>query len=66
MPNVRYPDHHHPPEEAYVLLSAGEFKQRDGQWFNPGIGGGIHNPPDQLHAIRSGSVPFIALWCLLV
>lgn len=65
-PNVRYPDHSHPPEEAYVLLTAGEFRQKDGEWFNPGVGGGIHNAPNSLHAMRSGSAPFFAIWCLLV
>ncbi|WP_024302078.1 dimethylsulfoniopropionate lyase [Pseudogulbenkiania sp. MAI-1] len=64
-PHVRYPDHSHPPEEAYVLLTDGEFRQKDGEWFNPGIGGGIHNAPSSLHAMRSGSAPFLAIWCLL-
>ena len=64
-PDVRYPDHSHPPEEAYVLFTEGAFRQRDGEWFNPGIGGGIHNPPGNQHAMRSGAVPFLAIWCLL-
>ncbi|WP_322061360.1 dimethylsulfonioproprionate lyase family protein [Paraburkholderia sp. J63] len=65
-PHTRYPDHHHPPEEAYVLLSAGEFRQRDGDWFDPGIGGGLHNLPSSVHAMRSGARPLVAMWCLLV
>ncbi|MFL6666549.1 MAG: dimethylsulfoniopropionate lyase [Burkholderia ambifaria] len=65
MPNVRYPDHGHAPEEAYVLMTAGEFRQQNGAWFDPGIGGGIHNPPGALHAMRSGDAPFLAIWCLL-
>lgn len=65
-PRTRYPDHRHPPEEAYVLLSAGEFRQRDGDWFDPGVGGGLHNRPDSLHAMRSGTAPLLAMWCLLV
>ncbi|QGZ59414.1 dimethylsulfonioproprionate lyase family protein [Paraburkholderia acidiphila] len=65
-PHTRYPDHRHPPEEAYVLLSAGEFRQRDSDWFDLGIGGGLHNPRNSLHAMRSGSTPLLALWCLLV
>jgi hypothetical protein len=65
-PNVRYPDHSHPPEEAYVLFTAGEFRQRDGDWFDPGVGGGIHNPPASPHAMRSGPAPFFAIWCLLI
>ncbi|MCO1368632.1 dimethylsulfoniopropionate lyase [Burkholderia multivorans] len=65
MPNVRYPDHSHAPEEAYVLMTAGEFRQQNGEWFDPGVGGGIHNPPGGLHAMRSGDAPFLAIWCLL-
>lgn len=65
-PHTRYPDHRHPPEEAYVLLSAGKFRQRDGDWFDPGIGRGLQNTRDSLHAMRSGSKPLLALWCLLV
>lgn len=65
MPDVRYPDHGHAPEEAYVLMTAGEFRQRNGTWFDPGIGGGIHNAPGALHAMRSGHAPFFAIWCLL-
>jgi hypothetical protein len=64
-PQVRYPDHSHPPEEAYVLLTPGEFRQLDGEWFDPGIGGGIRNAPSSQHAMKSGSSPFLALWCLL-
>ncbi|KVT48990.1 dimethylsulfonioproprionate lyase family protein [Burkholderia multivorans] len=65
MPGVRYPDHCHAPEEAYVLMTAGEFRQQNGEWFDPGIGGGIHNPCGALHAMRSGDAPFFAIWCLL-
>jgi hypothetical protein len=65
-PHTRYPDHRHPPEEAYVLLSAGEFRQRDGDWFDPGIGGGLHNTPNSVHAMRSGTTPLVAMWCLLI
>ncbi|SIT48107.1 putative transcriptional regulator protein [Paraburkholderia ribeironis] len=66
LPNTRYPDHSHPPEEAYVLLSPGEFRQGDGEWVDPGLGGGIYNTPNIVHAMRSSASPFLALWCLLV
>jgi hypothetical protein len=66
LPHTRYPDHSHPPEEAYVLLSSGEFRQDDGDWVDPGIGCGIHNAPNAKHAMRSGPEPFFAMWCLLV
>ncbi|MBN3815343.1 transcriptional regulator [Paraburkholderia sp. Se-20369] len=65
-PFTRYPDHQHLPEEAYVLLSAGEFRQRDGDWVDPGIGGGLYNTSNLLHAMRSGSAPLLAMWCLLI
>ncbi|MCG5073185.1 dimethylsulfonioproprionate lyase family protein [Paraburkholderia tagetis] len=65
-PHTRYPDHQHPPEEAYVLLSAGEFRQCEGDWFDPGMGGGLHNAPNSVHAMRSGTTPLVAMWCLLV
>jgi hypothetical protein len=65
-PETRYPDHGHPPEEAYVLFTPGEFRQNDGDWFDPGIGGGIHNVPNAIHAVRSHAEPFLAIWCLLI
>jgi Dimethlysulfonioproprionate lyase len=63
-PHVRYPDHRHPPEEVYVVLSGGEWRQGSGEWHAPGIGGLVHNPPDIVHAMRSGESPLLALWFL--
>lgn len=63
-PNIQYPEHHHPPEEVYLVLSRGHWQQGGGAWYEPGIGGLVHNPPDILHAMHSGSVPLLATWCL--
>lgn len=63
-PNVRYPDHDHAPEEVYLVLSPGEFRQGDGDWFSPGVGGSFYNLPGIKHAMRSGSAPLLALWAL--
>lgn len=63
-PGTPYPDHHHPPEEVYLALSPGEWRQADGPWREPGIGGLVHNPPDIRHAMRSGTAPLLAVWCL--
>ena len=63
-PHVRYPDHDHPPEETYLVLSEGEFMQGRGNWTTPGIGGTLYNPPGILHAMRSGAAPLLALWAL--
>jgi quercetin dioxygenase-like cupin family protein len=63
-PQTRYPDHHHPPEEIYIVLSDGDWWQANGVWHAPGIGGLVYNPPDILHAMRSGDAPLLALWFL--
>ncbi len=38
-PHVRYPDHHHPPEEVYLVLSPGRFRHGGSDWFEPGLEG---------------------------
>ncbi len=63
-PHVRYPDHQHAPEEAYLALSPGEFRQAYGGWFEPGVGGTFFNKPGIVHAMRSGPAPLFAVWCL--
>jgi hypothetical protein len=65
-PSVRYTDHAHAPEETYLVLSEGEFRQGEGEWFAPGIGGSFYNPPWIKHAMRSGSAPLFAFWALWV
>jgi hypothetical protein len=65
-PHTRYPDHQHLPEEAYVLLTQGEFRQADGGWFDPGIGGGMYNVSNIRHAMRSHDRPLLAMWCLYI
>jgi hypothetical protein len=64
-PGTRYPDHKHSPEEVYLVLSPGDFRQGSAPWFAPGIGGTLYNEPNIVHAMRSGSAPLFALWCLL-
>jgi hypothetical protein len=65
-PDIRYPDHHHSPQEIYVALSPGDWRQGDLPWFEPGIGGLVYNESDILHAMRSGSDPLLAVWSLWV
>lgn len=65
-PSVRYTDHAHAPEETYLVLSEGEFRQGAGEWFAPGIGGSFYNPPWIKHAMRSGPAPLFAFWALWV
>jgi len=63
-PGLQYPDHHHPPEEIYLALSQGAWRQADGPWHEPGPGGVVFNPPDVVHAMRSADDPLLAIWCL--
>jgi quercetin dioxygenase-like cupin family protein len=63
-PNVRYPDHHHPAEEIYVVLSDGQWRQADRPWHEPGIGGLVYNFPNVVHAMRSAGNPLLAIWFL--
>ncbi|UXX81632.1 dimethylsulfoniopropionate lyase [Roseovarius pelagicus] len=63
-PGVRYPDHTHPPEETYLVLSNGQFRQGTDDWFEPGIGGTLYNVPGIVHAMRAGSEPLFAFWAL--
>ena len=63
-PQVRYPDHNHAPEEVYLVLSKGKFRQGDKDWFEPGIGGSFYNTPQIKHAMASGDTPLLAVWCL--
>jgi Dimethlysulfonioproprionate lyase len=63
-PHMRYPDHRHPPEEIYVVLSDGQWRQAIDPWHEPGIGGLVYNPPNVMHAMRSTERPLLALWFL--
>ncbi len=63
-PHVRYPDHRHPPEEVYVSLAGGSWWNENMDWTTPGPGGLVYNPPNILHAMRTGDQPLLAIWCL--
>jgi len=65
-PHVRYPDHRHPPEEVYLLLTPGRFQHGESGWFEPGAGGTLHNEPNIKHAMASQDDPLLAIWCLLL
>lgn len=63
-PQTEYPDHRHPPEELYLALTPGEWRQDLGPWFEPGPGGVVFNTSNILHGMRAGAEPQLALWCL--
>jgi hypothetical protein len=63
-PHLTYPDHHHLPEEVYLVLSDGLWRQKQGAWWTPGPGGYVYNESDILHAMQSVETPLCAIWCL--
>jgi hypothetical protein len=63
-PNVAYPDHQHEPEELYLVLSEGVWRQAYGPWYTPGVGDLVYNPSDVFHGMHSADAPLFALWCL--
>lgn len=65
-PATRYPDHDHPPEEVYLVLSDGAFLQGEADWLPRQPGQTVYNTPGIRHAMRAGDQPFLALWCLPV
>lgn len=65
-PGITYPDHQHPPEEVYLVLSDSDWRQDANPWHAPGFGGIVYNPPDIIHAMRARREPLLAIWCLPV
>ncbi len=64
-PGITYPDHQHPPEEIYYVLSPGEWRQNAAAWHAPGFGGLVYNPPGIVHAMRATTeAPLLAIWSL--
>ena len=63
-PGIEYPNHRHPPEEGYLVISEGKWRQGKGNWFQRNSGETIHNPPNIWHAMKSGDSPLLAVWML--
>jgi quercetin dioxygenase-like cupin family protein len=61
---IRYPDHSHPPEETYLTLTAGAFRQQGQDWTEVSPGGTFYNPPGVTHAMRAGDAPMLTFWAL--
>jgi gentisate 1,2-dioxygenase len=64
-PGVTYPEHDHPPEEIYLVLSGGGMVAGRRGLGRAWSGGIAHNPPGISHAMRGTSAPLLAIWFLL-
>jgi hypothetical protein len=62
--HITYPDHRHSPEEVYIVLSDGYWRQNQEPWWSPGPGGYVYNKSDIIHAMKSVETPLCAIWCL--
>ena len=63
-PDTVYPNHRHPPEEMYVVLSPGAWRQDERPWQSKKSGDLQHNPANIWHAMKSADEPLLAIWCL--
>ncbi len=63
-PNLIYPEHRHKPEEVYVVMSKGEWRQGKKKWFQPSFGDLIYNPSNRYHSMRAAEDPLLAIWLL--
>jgi quercetin dioxygenase-like cupin family protein len=63
-PGLQYPDHHHPPEEMYLVLSAGSWRRGDEGWRVPGPGSLVFTPSNAVHSMLAADTPLFAIWFL--
>lgn len=61
-PGVAYPEHDHPPEELYLLLTPAAFRHGATGWEQLGAGDTFYNTPGIRHAMRAEGEPLLALW----
>lgn len=61
-PYAAYPEHDHPPEELYLLLSPGDFRHGNDPWNSLKAGDTFYNTPAINHAMRAGDEPLLVIW----
>jgi hypothetical protein len=62
-PNTFYPQHRHEAQEIYVPLSGtANWQQGDAIWRERPPGTVIHHVSEELHAMRTGAHPLLALY----
>ena len=62
-PDITYPRHSHAAEEIYLSLSGPvEWQVDETDWRLSFAGDFTHHLPHQPHAIRTGTIPLLAVW----
>lgn len=63
-PDMHYPDHAHPAEEIYHVVSGeADWWREDEGWRRKAPGTLIHHAPMVRHAMRTAGEPLLALYC---
>ena len=63
-PSTVYPEHHHPAEEVYHVISGHALWSRAGApWRLEPPGTMIHHAPNVPHATQTRDAPLLALYC---
>lgn len=61
-PNVLYPGHNHAAREIYLLLTPGiQWRLDNGDWFEVKAGNLIFHDSWQMHEMRTGDTPMLAV-----
>lgn len=63
-PEVLYPEHTHAPEETYLVIGPGDFRQGSNEWVHVSRGETYYNPHNIVHAMRSSEAPLLVFWAL--
>ena len=64
-PGTGYPDHHHVPEETYLVATAGWFKNDAQDWQHRSSGQTWYNPAHINHAMQANpNTALVAFWAL--
>ena len=63
-PHQHYRDHYHPAPELYWPLTGGTQWRREPDGFTEKPAGSlIWHRPNQIHAMKTGDQPLLAVWC---
>ena len=63
-PSVVYPEHMHPAEEVYHVVSGtAEWWQQGLDWTRMPPGAAVHHPSGLPHATRTSGEPLLAVYC---
>jgi len=66
LPNVEYRDHRHPAPELYLNLTGPtQWRFDGGDWAEHHAGSIVWNPPERVHATRTGARPWLSFWAWL-